>query len=440
MGMEPVSAGIIFTIVMMVFMLLCKIPVGFAMGLAGAMGIYAMGGILPLSNVLSFTPYSMSSSFMLVTLPMFILMGFFVAESGIGIDLFVAVRNWIGWLRGGLAMAVSVACAAMGAVIGSAITTAVTISPIALPEMRRYGYKDSLSAGAIAASGNLGCLIPPSVPLIIYGVMTETSIGHLFIAGIGPGILTMFLFCVIAYIISRIDPKAGPATPRAPLRQAIRLPAGVYIVIVIAIVCLGGIYAGFATPTEAGALGAFITLVFGLATRRLGWSGFRRAFSGALKTTGMIFMLIIGAMIFGGMLAMSGLPFKLVEVLTEMAVQPWVILVMILVIYIILGFFLDIMAILMILMPVLAPVFDAFGFDRVWIGVLTIMTALMGGITPPVGITVYALAGVIRDVPMWSIFKGVMPFFVMMIVALGLIIAFPDIALGIVKLMKPWAY
>jgi len=225
-----------------------------------------------------------------------------------------------------------------------------------------------------------------------------------------------------------------------PFREMIRLPSGVYIVILIAIVCLGGIYAGFATPTEAGALGAFIALVFGLVTRRLGWGGFTRALSQMLKTTGMIFMLIIGAMIFGSMLAMSGLPFKLVDALTTMNVATWVVLVMILVVYVILGFFLDIMAILLILMPVLAPVFDAFGFDRVWIGVLTIMTALMGGLTPPVGILVYAMAGVIRDIPMWNIFKGAMPFFVMMIISLALIIAFPDIAIGIVKLMKPWAY
>jgi tripartite ATP-independent transporter DctM subunit len=292
----------------------------------------------------------------------------------------------------------------------------------------------------IAAAGNLGALIPPSIPMIIYGVMTETSIGHLFIAGIGPGILWMVLFIVVTYIWCRIDPSAGPSTPREPFRQMIRLPSGVYITILLAIVTLGGIYAGFATPTEAGSLGAFIALVFGLVTRRLKWKGFIRAINTTLKTTGMIFILIIGATIFGAMLSISGLPFLLVQVLTGWSVEPWIVLAMVLVIYVILGFFLDIMAILLILMPVLAPVFDAFGFDRVWVGALTIMTALMGGITPPFGLLVFALSGYIPDVKMWTIFKGVMPFFVAMVVGLALTLAFPDIAIGLVKLMKPWAY
>ena len=438
--MERLTAGIVFTIVMLFFMLGLRVPAGFAMGLAGAMGIYAMRGAGPLANLVSTIPYAMSSTFMLLAIPMFILMGFLVAESGLSVDIFIAIRRWLGWVRGGLTMAVSVASAALGAVMGLAGTVSITVATIALPEMRKYGYKDILSVGCIAASGTLGCLIPPSIPLIIYGVMTETSIGHLFIAGIGPGVLTTLLFCLASYIFCRIDPTAGAAIPRVPIREAIRFPSGVYITILLAIVCLGGIYAGFATPTEAGALGACIALLFGLVTRRLGWSKIVSAFSGAMRTTGMVFILIIGATIFGGMMAMSGLPFKLVQVLTEMDVQPWLILVMILVIYVLLGFFLDIYSILLILMPVLAPVFKAFGFDPVWIGVLTILTALMGEISPPFGINVFTLGGFVRDVPMWTIFKGVIPYLAMMFVSLALIIAFPDIALFLVKLMKPWAY
>jgi tripartite ATP-independent transporter DctM subunit len=438
--MERLTAGIVFTLVMIVMMLGLRVPAGFAMALAGAMGIFAMRGSEPLANLLSTIPYSMSSAFMLLSLPMFILMGFLVAESGLSVDIFIAVRRWLGWIRGGLTMAVSVASAALGAVMGLAGTVSITMATISLPEMRKYGYKDILSVGCIAASGTLGCLIPPSIPLIIYGVMTETSIGHLFIAGIGPGILTCILFCIASYVFCRLDPKAGPSLPRVSLRESIRLPSGVYIVILLAIVCLGGIYAGFATPTEAGALGAFIALLFGLVTRRMGLKKTLSAFNGTIRTTGMVFILIIGASIFAGMLAMSGIPFKLVEVLTEMNVSHWVVLVMILVIYIILGFFLDIYSILLILMPVLAPVFKAFGFDPVWIGVLTILTSLMGEITPPFGINVFTLAAFLRDVPMWTIFKGSMPYFVMMVLSLGLIIAFPDIALGLVKMMKPWAY
>jgi len=438
--MDRLTAGVVFIFVMLIFMLGLRVPAGFAMGLAGAMGIYAMRGSAPLANLLSQIPYSQSSAFILLSVPMFILMGFFVAESGLSVDLFIFARRWVGWIRGGLAMAVSVASAALGAVMGLAGTVSITVATISLPEMRKYGYKDVLSMGCIAASGVLGALIPPSIPLIIYGVMTETSIGHLFIAGIGPGLLTCVLFCLMSYIWCRIDPKAGAAIPRVPFREAIRLPSGLYVIILLAIVCLGGIYAGFATPTEAGALGSCVALLFGLVTRRMGWSNIARAFSGTARTTGMVFILIIGATIFGSMLALSGIPFKLVEVLKGMAVSPWVVLVMILVIYIILGFFLDIYSILLILMPVLAPVFKAYGFDPVWIGVLTIMTALMGEITPPFGINVFTLTGFVRDVPMWTIFKGALPYFLMMVVSLVLVIIFPDIALGLVKMMNPWAY
>lgn len=438
--MEPLTTGIVFTIVMLVFLLLSEMPVAFATGLAGAIGIYVMIGSERLPNSIISALYPVISSNVYITLPMFVLMGFFVAESGIGADIFTAVKKWLGWIRGGLAMATSVACALLGALIAGAMVEALLSVSVALPEMRRCGYKDILSTGTIAGASNLAALIPPSVPLIIYGIMAQTSIGDLFIASIGAGILTMILFMVAIYIWCRIDPSAGPASTRVPLREMIRLPSGLYIAVVIAIVCLGGIYAGFATPTEAGAIGAFIALVFGVATRRLGWGGFTKAFRSMIRTTGMVFMLLIGAMIFANMLALSGIPFKLVDALTGMAVQPWVILAVIMLLYIILGFFLPILPILLILIPVTTPVFASLGFDLVWIGVLTVITMLIGTVTPPVGVLVFVIAGAVPDVPMWTIFKGVAPFFGMMIVALVLIIVFPDIALGLVKLMRPWAY
>lgn len=248
--MDPFTAGIVFSAVMLVLLLFSEMPIAFAMGLAGAMGIYAMGGTRQLAHLVSFDPYTTMSSFTFMAVPMFVLMGFFIAESGIATDIFIAMKKWLGWLSGGLAMAVSVACAALGTVIGTAMIESIMGATIALPEMRKAGYKDVLSTGIIACSGTLGALIPPSVPLIIYGVMTETSIANVFIAGIGPGILTCLLFCLMAWIWCKVDPRAGPATPRVPFREMIRLPSGVYITALLAIVCLGGIYAGFATPTE----------------------------------------------------------------------------------------------------------------------------------------------------------------------------------------------
>lgn len=326
-------------------------------------------------------------------------------------------------------MAVSWACAAFGAVCGDAITTAITMTSISLPEMRKNNYSDQLALGVLAAGGNFGFLIPPSIAFVIYGIITEQSVGALFMSGILPGILLAVLFCVAIYIVCLIDPKAGPAGKRLPFREMIKMPWGALTAILLILFVLGGIYAGFFTPTEAGALGAFGALILGVASRQLKRKQFSRAMVNTAATSGIIFILIIGANIFSTMLALSTLPVWLVHLITSFAVNRWVILCSILLLYIILGFFLDIMSILLVLLPIVTPVLKALGFDLVWMGALTVITVCMGQITPPVGIVVFAVAGTVKDVPMWTIFKGAMWFFYAMVICLIILVAFPQISL-----------
>ncbi len=435
--MDNLSLGILFTIILLGLILLLKMPIGFAMALAGAAGIYFIAGSKTLFNIISHTPYTTASGYIFTVIPMFVLMGWLAAEAGISTDLFTAMNKWLGWMRGGLAMAVSIACAAFGAVCGCSITTAVTMTSIALPEMRRHHYNDRLSTGILCAGGNLGFLIPPSIAFIIYGIITETSIGHLFMAGIIPGIILAVLFCVAIYIICRIDPKAGPASPRLPLREMLKIPTGAWLMFLLVIIVLGGIYMGIFTPTEAGGIGAFATFVFGLATRRLPWNRFVSALFNTIKTSGMIFILIIGAMIFSTMLALSTLPFALADIIQGLAINRYLVLVAILVVFIVLGFFLDIMSILLILLPVMFPLTKTLGFDPVWFGVLVIITVLMGQISPPVGIVVYSVSGIVKDVPVMTIFRGAFPFFIVMALSLVIFIAFPQLSLLLPNLMRP---
>jgi len=434
--MDDLTIGIIFIFVLLGLILLIKMPIGLAMALAGAAGIYFIAGTNILFNIVSHTPFTTAHNHVFTVIPMFVLMGWLAAETGISTDLFAAMNKWLGWIRGGLAMAATVACAGFGAVCGCSITTAVTMTAITLPEMRKHNYSDKLSTGVLVAGGNLGFLIPPSIGFIIYGIITETSIGHLFMAGILPGIVLTILFCVTIYLICRIDPNAGPPTTRLQLREMLRIPTGAWLMCALVIIVLGGIYTGVFTPTEAGGAGAFATLVFGIIAKRFTWSKLSSALVNTIKTTGMIFILIIGAMIFSSMLALSTLPFALVDVIQDLTINRYLVLGAILIVFIVLGFFLDIMSILLILLPVIFPVIKELGFNPVWFGVLTIITVLMGQISPPVGIVVYSVSGIAKDVPVMTIFRGAMPFFFVMALSLILFIAFPDISLKLPELMR----
>ncbi len=433
------SAGLVGAIGLGLFFILLflNMPIGIVMAIVGFIGFSVIRGWDAGLSVLSIQAFRTASDFNLGVIPLFIAMGFLAMRLGLSTDLFYVMNKWLGHVRGGLAMAATAACTIFGAICGDAVATAAAIGTIALPEMRKYKYKDVLSTGILASAGNLGLLIPPSLAFVIYAIITEQSIGVLFIAGIFPGVLLAVLFIVSIIGWCKIDPSLATPSPRATWGErfkSIRYILGSFLLIVLV---LGGIYGGLFTPTEAAAIGVFGALVIGFIFRRLTWQAFSGGIGDTALLTGKLFLLIIGAMIFTRFVTVSEIPLNLSEGIAALELPRFVILVLTLIVYIILGFVVDIIPIVLITAPVLHPVLVNMGYDPVWLSVLIVMTILMGGITPPVGIVVYALSGMIKDVPIFTIFRGVFPFLASMIICLILLIAFPDIVLFLPNLMKP---
>ena len=435
--MSPVTMGIIGICILLVLLFL-KMPIGFAMGLVGFVGYWWVRDMSPALSMISLVTYSEATAYMMSALPLFIFMGWLAAYGELSKDAFSALHRWVGHWRGGLSMSTVIACAAFGAVCGSSMATAVTMVPVALPEMRKYKYDDELSLGCIAAGGNLGFLIPPSLAFIIYAILTEESIGALFMAGILPGLLLTFLFSVTIYVLCRINPQLGPSGPRASWRERLVALKGMWGIIVLFILVMGGIYGGFFTPTEAAAVGAFGALVLGLVNRQLTWRRFITTLLETGKTTAMVFVLIIGAIIFSRFMTISTIPVNLARFIGALTIPDYAILAAILMLYVLVGFFMEIISVLVITIPIFYPVILAMGFDPVWFGVLAVLTMLMGSISPPFGILVFAVAGMVKEVPIFRIFKGAMPFLVAMFVCLIILVAFPQISLLLPHLMLPY--
>jgi C4-dicarboxylate transporter DctM subunit len=434
--MSPAMVGIIGFCLFFVLIFL-NMPVGFVMALIGFVGFGLIRGFDPAMSLLSVQTYRTASDFILGAIPMFIAMGFLAMHLGLSTDLFYVMNRWIGQLRGGLAMAAAGACSMFAAICGDAVATAAAVGVVALPQMRKNKYADVLSTGVLASAGNLGFLIPPSLALLIYAVITEQSIGTLFAAGILPGLLLAAFFIITIWLWCRINPALSTAAPPASWRErfsSLRYVSGSFIVIVLV---LGGIYGGIFTPTEAAAIGVFGVIIVGFIFRRVTWQRFANGISDTALLTGKIFILITGARIFMRLITVSEIPLNMAETITTIQLSPYTFLVMVLVFYIIMGFVADILAIILITVPVLHPVLVGMGFDPVWISILIILTVLMGMVTPPVGIVVFALSGVFKDVPIYTIFRGVLPFFGAMIVALVFMVAFPQIVLFLPNLLKP---
>ncbi len=434
----PLTAiGIIGVVLLLVFMFL-RMPLGIAMALVGFVGFSYIAGWEQGLSILRLTAYRTASTYLITTLPLFMFMGVVAGYAGLSRDAFYATNKWLGHLPGGLAMATVGGCAGFGAVCGAATATSATMCTVALPEMRRYKYSDQLSLGTIASSGGLGFMIPPSAAFIIYAFLTEESIGSLFIAGILPGILIAVLFMTTIYITCRRNPGLGPAAPRASWGERFAALSGAWGILVLFLLVLGGIYTGIFTPTEAGAVGAFGALVLGLAKRRLTWRNFMAALAEAGQLTGMIILLFIGAMIFNYFTAITEIPFMIAEFVTGLPLPPVIIMLLILLVYIAFGFIMDIMPLMVLIVPITYPTLVAMNIDPVWFGVLIVLCAMIGLITPPVGMTVYLVSGMVKDVPMFTVFRGVWPFFFSMLVALIILIAFPQISLFLPNLMKAW--
>ena len=413
-----------------------RVPIGIAMGIAGVCGFAALSGWKAGLNLLGNVPLSVVTDYNLSVIPMFILMGAFASRGGMSRELFAAGRAWLGHLRGGLAMASVAACAGFAAINGSSVATAATMAQVALPEMRRAGYHAGLSAGLIAAGGTLGIMIPPSVILVLYGIMTETDIKKLFAAGVIPGLMAVAFYFVVVQVISRMRPDAMPRgeTHTWPERWAsIR---GLWAVILLFVFVLGGIYAGLFTVEEGAATGAAGTLLIGVLRRRLKVPEIRAALIDTLRVSSAIMTIVIGAFLFGYFLTITQFTQKAVEFLVHLPIGAYGVLALVMVGYFILGAVMDELAMILLTVPVVFPAMMQLGFDPIWFGVIVVMAVTFGMICPPVGINVFVINSIARDVTLARIYKGTMPFIAVDVVRLLILCAFPAISLWLPGLIS----
>lgn len=416
--------------------LVARLPVGMALLVVGFGGIWAIDGTRAAIATMSSEAYTSVTAYGLSIIPLFILMGNMAGAAGYSQKLYEAANAWIGRLRGGLASATVVGCAAFAAVSGSSVATAVTIGKVALPQMKRFGYRDGLATGSVAAGGTLGILIPPSTGFVLYAILTEESIGKLFIAGILPGILLAFLFVVVILIITTISPEEGPPGPATTMAEKLWATLHSLPLIGVILVSIGGIYLGFFTPVEAAGVGATLVTVLGLGTRAIKLRMLPDILLETVTTTAMLYLIIIGAHVFGPFLALTHIPELLASGLSDLGLGAYGTLSLILLGYIILGMFFDGLAMLVVTMPVVYPIVTGLGYDPIWFGVIAVIVIEMGLITPPVGINVFVVKGVASNVPMATIFRGVLPFWFAMAVCLLLLVLFPEIALYLPGQMK----
>jgi C4-dicarboxylate transporter DctM subunit len=426
--MSPEIIGVIGLIFMFV-LLFAGMPIGLGMAFTGFLGIAYLFDINGALHQLALVPFSSSAHYALSVVPLFILMGHFAFASGITEDFYDTAHALLARLRGGLAMSTIAACAGFAACTGSSFAGAATMTKIALPEMKRYKYDPALATGTIAAGGTLGILIPPSNAMIFYALITDASIGRLFIGGIVPGALLSTLFILIIYLMVKIRPQMAPTISQfkwsAVLKSAKRVWPGLILIVIV----LGGLWGGVFSPTEAGGMGAFAAFVITVAKRGFVKKHIIDGLRETTRTTAMIFTILIGAIIFGYFMTASGLPVMLVEFIQELAIPPVAVLVVILAVFVFLGCIMDTAALTFVVLPIVFPITLALNFNPVWFGILYVINSEMALITPPIGMNVFVVGGMAPDIPMYTIFKGVLPFVVAMAVCTALIIIFPQIAL-----------
>ena len=426
--MNPVHVGII-GIVLLVVILFSKFPVAFCMALVGLFGFGYLVSPAAALNIIVKDFYTTFSSYGLTVVPLFVFMGQILFYSGISRKLYDAAYVWLGHYKGGLAMATIGACACFSAICGSTNATAATMATVALPEMKRFKYHDELATGVVAAGGSLGILIPPSVIFIIYGIMTEQSIGKLFMAGILPGILLAMLFVLTIYIWVSIKPETAPLIEKQSFRKRILSLAGLTEVIILFVLVMGGLFLGIFTPTEAGAVGAFGGLVIPLIRRQLSWQGFLMALYSSTRTTCMILMIVSGATVFGHFLAVTTIPITLSAWVVGLPFPAWGTMIVVMFFFLIGGCFMDALGMILLTIPIFFPVAVALGYDPIWFGVVIVLVTELGVITPPVGINVYVVSGIARNVPLETIFKGTLPFVLALLAYVIIMVFFPQIAL-----------
>lgn len=433
--MSLTTIGII-GIVILVVLLFSNMPVGFVMGFLGFLGFSYVVNVDAGLNLLARDVWDTFASYSLTVIPLFVFMGQIAFHAGISRRLYDSAYVLLGHRRGGLAMATVGACAGFSAISGSTNATAATMATVTLPEMKRYNYDESLATGTVAAAGSLGILIPPSVIFIVYGILTEQSIGELFAAGILPGILLGILFLLTIHLRVMRNPSLAPPGPRSTLREKIKSFAGVLETLLLFALVMGGIFMGVFTPTEAAAVGAFLTLIIAVARGQLSWQGFVKSLADTTRISCMVMVIVTGATIFGHFMAITRVPYTLAQWVSELPLPSHAIMGVIVLIYLFGGCFMDALAMVMLTIPIFFPVAQTLGFDPIWFGVVIVLITEMGVITPPVGVNVYVVYGVAKDVPLEAIFRGVFPMLLALLLCNLILLFFPQIALFLPGLIR----
>jgi C4-dicarboxylate transporter DctM subunit len=424
--MSPVTVGIV-GILVLILLFLIEFPVAFAMAFVGMLGFGYLVSFSAGLEMLAIDIFENFSSYTLTVIPMFVLMGSIAFRIGMSNRLFDASYAFLGKMRGGLAMASIMACAGFAAICGSTTATAAAMGTVALPQMKRYKYSDSLATGCVAAAGSLGILIPPSALLIVYGIIAEESIGKLFIAGVLPGLLLAFLFTIAVMILCAHNPALGPAGPATSIKQKLGALLAVGEVLILFVLVLGGLFTGWFSPTQAGGAGAAGVLLLGFIRRQVTWKKFVEAGKDTLLVTCMVMFVVTGAMIFSHFIAVTKIPFLLSDWVSSLPISPMAIMGLIVFLHLIGGCFMDGFALILLTVPILLPLVKTLGFDPIWFGIIIVLIVEMGTITPPVGINVYVIKGVAQDIPMGTIFKGTFPFLAALIAAVIILMLFPSI-------------
>ena len=438
--MSGMSIGLIMFAILMVLLAL-RVQIGIAMFIVGAGGFVVMNDFswLPLLNSLKNLAYSRFSNYDLAVIPLFMLMGQFATNGGLSRALFNCVNNFIGHFRGGVAMASVGACAAFGAICGSSLATAATMGQVALPELKRYNYAGSLATGALAAGGTLGIMIPPSVPLVIYAVLTQESIGKLFMAAIIPGLLALLGYLLVIRIVVTLKPESGPAGARVPAAVALRSLVGVIPILLVFLVVIVGIYGGWANPTEAASIGAAACGILAVLTGGMRGAGIIKSLTGTAQATAMIFLVLLGADMLNAGLAITQMPAELAMWVKESGLPPLSVIFAILLIYIFLGCVMDSLAMILLTIPIFYPIVIGLDFwgmpvadKSIWFGILALMVVEIGLVHPPVGMNIYIINKIAKDVPLMETFKGVLPFLASDLLRIILLVFFPVISLYLV--------
>ena len=424
--MSPLEMGLIGLSAIFVLVVL-GMRIAFATALVGFVGIWILKNMTVAGNVVGFLPHAIVAHYSLSVIPLFIIMGYYAFYAGLTDDIFFTARQWVGHLPGGLAIASVFGCAGFAACTGASTASAAIMGRVAIPEMRKYGYHPRLAAGVVAASGTLASLIPPSVILVIYGIITEQSIGALLIGGFIPGVISAVIYAGMIYTRVKISPELGAVQPKASWKERFYSLKGTWGVLLLIVLVIGGIYSGVFTPTEAGGAGAFSAFIMALAMRRLTLARLKESLLETGRTTIMIFSIIVGVLIFVRFLALTGLPSSFAEFVIALPIPRLLIILLLMSLYVFLGMFLDAIGMMMLTLPIIFPAVMALGYDPIWFGIIIVKMCEICLITPPVGLNVYIVRSVAPDIPLEEIFRGIIPFVAMDVLTVALFIAFPQI-------------